>query len=305
MKYDRLFPIWGQKAYQKGFDIPYPLGIMANYFYVKQGLTIDNLRLGFESDTKDVPLTPIDFIGFGDNYSTAQTAMIRPDVWIFPFLNVYGIFGVGTSTTEVNLDRIGNQPFGLKSIVDQGVTTSGFGATTAGGIGPVWIAIDANFTWNKPELLDEAVKVTTYGFRMGHTFVHASRPERNIGLWIGAMKANLSSETVGELKLKDALPPETWERADQIVENYNYWYDNEATPAQKIIADQTIGPLVDAIDNADGESTIRYGIDKKVKEPWNGLIGGQFQPNKNWMIRTELGLVGDRKSFLFSVNYRY
>lgn len=305
VKYDRVFPIWGQEAYKKGFDIPYPLGIMANYFYVKQGLTIDNLRLGFKSDTRDIPLTPLDFIGFGDNYSTAQTVMVRPDVWIFPFLNVYGIFGVGNSITEVNLDRIGNQPFGLKSVVDQGVTTAGFGTTAAGGLGPVWIAGDANFSWSKPELLDEAVMVSTFGIRLGHNFVSSTRPERNIGLWVGAMNVKLSSETVGELKLKDALPPETWERADEIVANYNYWYDNEATPAQKIIADQTIGPLVEAIDNADGESIVRYGIDKNVKQPWNGIIGGQYQHNKNWMIRTELGLIGDRKSFLFSVNYRY
>jgi hypothetical protein len=116
---------------------------------------------------------------------------------------------------------------------------------------------------------------------------------------------SLSSETIGEIKLGDALPPETWERADQIVANYNDWYDNVATTAQKIIADKTLGPIVDAIDNADGESIIRYGLDKKLKQKWNGIIGAQYQHNKNWMFRTEAGVIGDRKSFMLSVNWRF
>ena len=50
VKYDNVFPIWGQKAYEKGFDIPYPTGIMVNYFYAKQSIIVDNLRLGLLTD---------------------------------------------------------------------------------------------------------------------------------------------------------------------------------------------------------------------------------------------------------------
>ncbi len=303
--YKKVFPIWGQAAYSEGFDIPYPVGLMANYFWVKQGLIIDNLQLGFQNDNQDFPLTEIDFVGFGDNYSTAQTLMVRPDLWVFPFLNVYGIFGVGNSITEVNLDKIGNKPLGLKSVVEQGVKTAGFGATAAGGVGPVWIAVDGNLSWTKPELLDKSVKVSTLGFRFGHNFVHSSKPYRNVGLWVGAMRVELSSETSGQLKLNEALPPETWEKADEIVANYRDWYDNEATPPQKIIADKTIGPIIDAIDEADGEGIVKYGIDKEVKQAWNGLIGAQYQHNKNWMLRSEVGFIGDRKSVLVSLNYRF
>lgn len=301
VKYDNVFPIWGQKAYEKGFDIPYPTGLMVNYLYVKQGLIIDNMQLGLKTDNIDLPLTNVDFIEFGNNYSTASTVMIRPDVWILPFLNVYGLFGRGTSTTEVNLKF----PIELKSLVEQDLTTSGFGMTAAGGIGPVWIAVDGNISWSKPELLDKSVQVNTFGLRVGQNFVNKTKPYRNFGFWVGAMGITLGNETVGELKLKDALPPETWDRADEIVASYDDWYNNVATPAQKVIADKTLGPLVDAIDNADGESIVRYGLDKKVKEKWNGIIGAQYQHNKNWMFRTEAGVIGDRKSFMLSVNWRF
>ena len=39
-----------------------------------------------------------------------------------------------------------------------------------------------------------------------------------------------------EIKLKDALPQETWDRADQIVATYDDWYNNTATLSQKLIA---------------------------------------------------------------------
>jgi len=35
VEYTNVFPIWGQKAYKKGFDIPYPTGVMVNYMYLK------------------------------------------------------------------------------------------------------------------------------------------------------------------------------------------------------------------------------------------------------------------------------
>lgn len=300
VKYDNVFPLLGQKAYSKGFDMAYPTGIMVNYVYVKQGLIIDNMRLGLQTDNIDLPLTGVDFIEFGDNYTTASTVLIRPDLWILPFLNVYGLFGRGNSTTEVNLKF----PIELQSIVEQSLSSNGFGATVGGGIGPVWLALDGNITWNKPELLDKAVEVKTFGARLGHNFVFKNKPYRNIGIWIGAMNVTMGSNTLGEIKLIDALPQETWVRADQIVANYNDWYNNVATIAEKRIADQTLGPLVEAIDAADGSAVIRYGIDKRPKEEWNGIIGGQFQLNKNWIFRAEGGILGDRKSLLLSANWR-
>ena len=301
VEYNYIFPILGQGAYKKGFDIPYPVGLMGNYMWMDQGLTIDNLQLGLKTDDLDIPLTGVDFIDFGENTNTSYTFNMRPDIWVLPFLNVYGIFGYGESHTEVNLIA----PIELKSVVDQSVSTVGVGVMGAGGLGPVWISVDANWTWNKPELLDKAVRVNVLGIRVGHTFVFKNRPQSNIALWAGAMSVKMNSETKGELKLKDALPQETWDRRDEIVDNYWDWYNNDAGPAQKVVADEILTPIVDRLEAADGESIIRYGIDKQVKERWNGLVGIQYQYNKHWMLRSEAGLIGDRKSFLVSLNYRF
>jgi len=301
VEYNFMLPFLGQQTYKKGFDIPYPMGVMANYMWMKQGITIDNLQLGLVTNDLDIPLTPVDFIKFGDNKNTSYSVNVRPDIWVFPFVNLYGIFGFGRSNTEVNLVA----PVELKSVVDQSISTAGVGAMVAFGIGPVWLSADINWTWNKPELLDKAVRVNVVGLRMGHTFTFKQRPDRNIAIWIGGMRAQMNSDTNGELKLSDALPPETWERKDEIVDNYWNWYNNEATIPQKIAADKVLTPIVEKLDDADGSAIIKYGMDKQVAELWNGIIGAQFQLNKHWMIRSEGGIIGDRKSFLISLNYRF
>lgn len=299
--YKYVFPILGQGAYKKGFDIPYPVGLMANYMWMRQNILFDNMQLGLQSDNLDIPLTDVDFIEFGENTNTSFAYNLRPDLWIFPFLNVYGIFGGGQSRTEVNLIA----PFPLYSNVDQGLTTAGVGIMGAGGIGPVWFSIDANWTWSKPQLLDKPVRVNVLGIRFGHTFKFKNKPERNIAIWAGAMSMKMNSDTSGEIQLINAIPAETWERRDEIVADYYNWYNNEATPIQKITADKVLTPIVERIDAADGSSIIRYRMDKQVQEKWNGTIGGQYQLNKRWMFRSEAGFIGNRKSFLVSLNYRF
>jgi len=301
VEYNYVFPILGKGAYEKGFDIPYPIGIMTNFIWMDQGIDITNMQLGLKTDNKDIPLTPVDFIDFGENRNTSYAFNIRPDIWIFPFLNVYGLFGYGQSHTEVNLVA----PVELKSVVDQSITTAGIGVMGAFGIGPVWLSIDANWTWNKPELLDKPVRVSVFGLRLGHTFTFKKRPDRNIAVWVGGMRVKMSTDTKGNIAMKDALPPEIWDKRDEIVEDYNVWYA-DLPPAKKAIVDATAVPdIIEKLAEADGDAVIRYGMDKQVKEMWNGVIGTQFQLNKRWQFRTEGGIIGDRKSFLFSVNYRF
>jgi hypothetical protein len=306
VEYNHNFPILGQGAYKKGFDIPYPVGIMGNFMWMKQGVVLENMQLGLTTDNQDIPLTPIDFIEFGDNVNTSYTVNLRPDLWIFPFLNVYGIFGYGRSTTEVKITA----PIQLTSIAEQNISTAGFGVMSAFGVGPVWVSVDANWTWNKPELLDKAVNVNVLGIRFGHTFTFKNKPDRNIAIWAGGMRAKMSSQTSGAIAMIDALPAETWDRRDEITDSYWEWYNgldpNKPLDARKIEkADEVLTPIVDRIDAADGDAVVKYGMDKQVKEMWNGVFGLQFQYSKRWMFRTEAGLIGDRKSFLASVNYRF
>jgi hypothetical protein len=300
-KYDYIFPILGQQAYKQGFDIPYPVGIMGNYIWIDQAIIIENFELGVDAANVDLDQQPIDFIEFGENRNISGAWNVRPDIWVLPFLNIYGLFGAGTSTTEVNLTA----PISLKSVVTQELTTTGFGLMGAFGLGPLWMSVDANWTWIKPELLDNPVQTRVLGIRLGKTFNFERKPDRNIAVWAGGMRVRMNSETQGAVAMADAIPQETWDRKDEIVSDYNNWYNN-LTPLQQAAVDQTQFPeFMDALDNLAGETIISYGMDKRPAEEWNFVIGTQFQLNKAWIFRTEGGIIGDRKSFLISANYRF
>ncbi|RLD82126.1 MAG: hypothetical protein DRJ07_08495, partial [Bacteroidetes bacterium] len=53
VEYKYTFPILGQGAYRKGFDIPYPAGFMGNFMWIDQGILIDNMQLGLKTDNQD------------------------------------------------------------------------------------------------------------------------------------------------------------------------------------------------------------------------------------------------------------
>jgi len=314
VEYNYYFPILGQGAYSEGYDIPYPFGIMANYFWSSQGITVNNLQLGYKNaynEGNSFELRPVlddegnEILGFGDNTNVSYSYNVRPDLWVFPFLDVYGIFGYGRSHTEIEINRLGNTildvPFKPEP-VDQGIRTAGVGLLAAGGVGPVWISGDFNFTWNKPELTTNTTFVKVMGLRMGHVMKFKKSPDKNISIWVGAMRVKMQSETLGEISVNQVFE---LDNKDKIVNEYRDWYNNDATPGQKLVADKVLTPIIDELDKREGESIVEYGIDKKAVQEWNMLVGAQYQFNKHWQLRCEGGIIGDRKSFLVSLNYRF
>jgi hypothetical protein len=89
-EYPYALPIWGDKATGMGFDLPYSAGLSVQYFRQESDLIIENLMIGFnQSQTFNVD----ELVRFEESRATASAVTIRPDIWLFPFLNVYGILG--------------------------------------------------------------------------------------------------------------------------------------------------------------------------------------------------------------------
>src|SRR5690606_2808902 len=97
-EYPYSLPIWGAKATKAGYDLPYSAGLSVQYLWMKQDLLINNLYVGFNNG----PTYNLDeVIRFDNSVSEAAGINIRPDIWVFPFLNVYGIFAKSTPSTTV------------------------------------------------------------------------------------------------------------------------------------------------------------------------------------------------------------
>src|ERR1700741_2599539 len=97
-EYPYSLPILGAKATKAGYNLPYSAGVSAQYFWQESDLIIDNLNVGFNNG----PMYNLDeIVRINKARATASATTIRPDIWLFPFLNIYAILGKAKASTEV------------------------------------------------------------------------------------------------------------------------------------------------------------------------------------------------------------
>jgi hypothetical protein len=303
-KYPYSLPIFGNFLHDVGVDLPYPVGIMGNFFYGVQDILITDIAIGVKGARAggvDIPLTDITrIIEFSEVKATAFSLNVRPDIWILPFLNLYGIIGKAWAVTDVNI----SYPIEIRALAELDGMSFGIGGTFAGGVGKYFAVLDINKVWTYMSNFDEPVGTSVISPRFGRTFPVGKNPESNIGFWIGAMRISMGGITNGVIALKDVLPQEVWDNLDNKVDDFNDWYDsNPARWGEKPV--ENLKDIVDGIAEDPGGSTIQYSLAKEPLGPWNMVIGGQYQYNKHWQFRAEGGVIGNRKSLLISGNYRF
>ena len=328
--YKYVLPIWGEKAAALGYNLPYSAGFSLNYLQQESAVIIDNLEVSFNESP---PINLDEIVRFDDATARAGALTLRPDIWILPFLNVYGIFGQGKSSTEINAgiflpDTAGvwNEILPLSTKANFDVTITGFGITPTMGVGNGWIALDMNFAWSDVSALDKPVKTFVFGPRFGKT-TRFKKPDSNIAFWVGGFRVKFSSETKGSLALSELFPTDSLQvKVDNAIdnvavrqENVDEWWNNlspveQQNPVNKAKYEtanrvlETAGGALNSIDESlnDGQSaTVNYSLDKRLKDAWNFIVGAQYQLNKSWMIRGEVGFLGSRQQFLASLQYRF
>jgi hypothetical protein len=289
--YDNIFPIWGRKAIEKGFDLPKPFGVNLIGAYIDQGIAISDLGLSTGSN----PIVPIDAIKFGDNTSTVGTLNARAELWVLPFLNVYAIGGTARANTTVEVTT----PVAFTSSVDQLGTYFGTGLTGAFGIKRNFLSVDVNWTWTDLEKMDEAVRGRVLSLRFGRTLKMG--PQKRLAFWVGAMNVKLVTETQGSLTLAEAVPPGTVDDIQNFLQNIDQtaWYQG-LNPGQQVVVDQIVQRL---LSSSPGSIQVNYRINKSPADPWNMLVGSNYDFNKRWSVRAEVGMIG-RFSVLTSLVYR-
>ena len=285
-EYPYIFPILGKELAKRGVDLPLPWGIGINYLYMKQGINID--RIGLSAN--DNPTQDVDFIKFKQVTSQVHSISIRPDLWVLPFLNVYGIFGVGSANTTVDI----SEPATFTSSVDQNGDTLGFGFTGAFAVQGFFVIADLNFSRTKMDKLLDPVPGRVFSGRVGKNF-DLGDSGMTLAFWGGFMRQSISADTNGKIKLNEVL---TDEQIDQIEGAGDGICDDSGRP-------QACHALLDQIRERDPlDTTINYSLDKSLAQPTNILVGAQLALSKAWFVRTELGFL-TRRSVLASINYRF
>jgi hypothetical protein len=326
--YPYMLPIWGAKVTALGFDIPYSAGLSINYLSQESQLVINNLNVGINNGDL---LNLDNIIRFKEVIGTTQGLNVRPDLWIFPFLNVYGILASSKTSTVVDFGvwlpngQGDEEVINYRTTAEFDATSLGFGITPTIGVGGGWLALDMNFTWTDISELDKPAYSFIFGPRLGKS-IQLGKPERSVAVWVGGFRVKLSSETNGNILLSEVLPEngefntKISNGLDEIAVKQNEldtWWEGLSLGQQKLnqlkynaaggilnVANQTLTRLDEAAENLES-STISYSLDKKLKDKWNFLVGSQFQLNKHWMIRAELGFLKSRKQIITGLQYRF
>jgi hypothetical protein len=288
-EWDHFFPIWGKKVTAKGFELPLPWGINVQYLFNRSDLDIGNLQLGVNGQgLNDVS----DFIDVGHSEVVTNSLQLRPDLWVLPFLNVYGIFGGGQNTVDVTVGK----PFELNTVLDRTALLTGFGGNLSGAISRYFAVVDYNFVWAHVDGLDAASRANTLSSRLGRSFL--LHDDMRIAGWLGFMHNKFDTGTSGSIRVGDALPG-----IEDFFENYQNtdWYNGLTAQQQRRV--DAIFSEIAARDPA--SSTIEYSIDKDVVSPWSVVFGGQFQFNRSWMLRWEYSHSESRSALLLNLNYRF
>src|SRR5690606_34980217 len=87
----RTFPIWGEEARARGYAIPLPFGVNLSYMNMRQNIDVDSISFsGLALGNHPIPVDMFD-IDAGHTREQSKTENLRLDMWVFPFLNIYGL----------------------------------------------------------------------------------------------------------------------------------------------------------------------------------------------------------------------
>ena len=294
--YPYRFPILGSNVVAKGFNIQYPVGAMINFTTGSQQVNITDLKVGFN----DQAPVAMDFIKFGKVKANMQSATARVDLWLLPFLDVYGILGLVQAKTNVSIVA----PFEFSSEAKFKGHTIGLGTTLAGGYHNIISITDVNYTWTHMDKLSDAVKTLMITPRVGYNFQLSNHVNKSVALWIGATGFFVNQSTNGSISLSDLHPQMDPAKVDAIIAETEDWYKSLTKPQQVVVKNIAQG-IKNKIDGLPDDLTVNYSLKKTPTSHWSMIAGGQFQFNKRWQVRTEAGFLGGRSSFLLSGNYRW
>ena len=328
--YPYALPIWGAKATARGYTLPYSAGLSVQYYGQKSDLVIDNLNVGFNGGTM---INMDGLVRFDKAIARSDGLSLRPDIWLFPFLNIYAILGRSAASTEVGYglwvpdsSGVEQNVFSASTKVDFTANTFGIGLTPTLGVYGGWMALDMNFTWTDIPQLNEPAMAFVFDPRIGKAF-RLRRPDENINFWVGGFRVAINTGTTGSIPLGDALPIDQWQtkvdnglqEIERLSANVEAWW-NSLTAAQQAnpvnIAKYNAakdalaraGGFLDRADTAVGNfatSTVEYSLDKRPADMWNFMVGGQYQINRHWMFRAEVGFLTSRTHVIAGAQYRF
>lgn len=221
---EQTFPIWGEEAKARGYAIPLPFGVNISYMNMRQNIDVDSIGFsGLALGNHAIPTDMFD-IDAGHTREQSKSENLRLDMWVFPFLNIYGLVSHtrGSSVSNVSVDADPSRYTGVDRIIASSVqqlyqsgqlqdvdftldfkgTTWGTGITLAGGYENWFALVDTNYTRTDFDILDGKISALTVSPRVGYRFnFQGPAGPSHLSLWVGSMYQNVQQELVAALPI--------------------------------------------------------------------------------------------------------
>jgi len=176
------------KSLAGGEELPLPFGIGLTIYGQTQDYGLKRLAFDYPGINVDPKAIGVD--------NSIQEANIQLDVWLFPFLNLFGIAGTVDGTTNVDLSSVPGLPVPLGKLrIEYDGEVYGFGANLVGG-GQGWFA-SLTTIWTQENLsgdFDSNVEAWVITPRVG------LRDDRG-AVWVGATYQDVQETHQGTIEL--------------------------------------------------------------------------------------------------------
>jgi hypothetical protein len=178
-------------------QVPLPFGISFNYVHQVLPLVINDPVFVVGGS----PLPP-GLVQGGSIKAVTDALVARADVWILPFLDVYGTAAhLSGDANEIRVDLAAPLPIPIPDQVSYSGSDYGVGFTGAFGYRAFFVSYDVNWNWAKPDVINW-VRVQVQGPRVGVLLVPWGVHGK---VYAGAMRLAIAGTQTGSVSLGPGL----------------------------------------------------------------------------------------------------
>jgi len=237
------------KSLAAGHELPLPLGISANVFFMEQDMDAQSIAVDIPPlplPTGPLQLPPGLPAESAKLESRVTTTTAKIDAWVLPFLNVYGVAGYVDGETTASGFSVGGLPPELASLLPNSFaiaysgSTYGVGGTLAAGYNQFFASLDANYTESDLDIGDSTIEAFVISPRIGIT---GDLGGLSGALYVGAMYQDVDEQQNGTVKFP------------------------------------IMGTSV----------PVGYDVISAAKEEWNYLVGANLKASESWNYGIEVG----------------
>lgn len=191
----KTIPFWQKELMGDEYKGPLPFGVALNFLYMQQDMGLEELYLKVVDSPKALlVLAPL------DSKVKSFSGAIRPDAWLLPFLNVYGLIGGVGGNIKVKIDKLEDTDTGkfynLNLDLDYGGGLFGIGAILLGNVGKFFGLMDFSYSYSNLNIGDSSIKSFIFTPKIGYLITK----KKSVGggaLWVGAMYWSMNYKLQG------------------------------------------------------------------------------------------------------------